>query len=164
MVADLEIDYLITGSGAVGMAFADTIIAETDAYVMIVDREADRAATGTRPIRSSPSTSHRPSTASTHCLLRAAAQTKAAPMQGYMNRRRRQRSLPITTRSCGTDCSRVAASNTDRSPSPPQTTGLRRCCQMTKAPCGSGASASTQPGAARRYPPTTSAASTLKMA
>jgi hypothetical protein len=33
-------DYLIVGAGAVGMAFADTIIAETDAHVTIVDRQA----------------------------------------------------------------------------------------------------------------------------
>lgn len=33
-------DYLIIGGGAVGMAFADTIIAETDAHITIVDRQA----------------------------------------------------------------------------------------------------------------------------
>lgn len=31
-------DYLIVGSGAVGMAFADTLLTETDANIMIVDR------------------------------------------------------------------------------------------------------------------------------
>lgn len=31
-------DYLIVGSGAVGMAFADTILTETDANIIIVDR------------------------------------------------------------------------------------------------------------------------------
>ena len=36
----IETDYLIIGGGAVGMAFADTIIAETDAHVTIVDRQA----------------------------------------------------------------------------------------------------------------------------
>ena len=35
---NLEADYLIVGSGAVGMAFADVLIAETDATVIIVDR------------------------------------------------------------------------------------------------------------------------------
>jgi hypothetical protein len=34
----LEADYLIIGAGAMGMAFADTIVAETDANVVIVDR------------------------------------------------------------------------------------------------------------------------------
>ena len=34
----LETDYLIVGSGAVGMAFADTLLAETDARMIIVDR------------------------------------------------------------------------------------------------------------------------------
>ena len=34
----LHTDYLIVGSGAVGMAFADTLLTETDANVIIVDR------------------------------------------------------------------------------------------------------------------------------
>ncbi|MFJ9619463.1 NAD(P)-binding protein [Streptomyces noursei] len=34
----LEVDYLIVGAGAMGMAFADTLVAETDATVAIVDR------------------------------------------------------------------------------------------------------------------------------
>jgi NAD(P)-binding Rossmann-like domain len=34
----IETDYLIIGSGTVGLAFADTLIAETDAHVTIVDR------------------------------------------------------------------------------------------------------------------------------
>jgi len=36
----LETDYLIIGSGAVGMAFADTLLAETDAKIIIVDKYA----------------------------------------------------------------------------------------------------------------------------
>lgn len=36
----IETDYLVIGAGAVGMAFADTIIAESDAHVTIVDRQA----------------------------------------------------------------------------------------------------------------------------
>lgn len=36
----IETDYLVIGAGAVGMAFADTILAETDAHVTIVDRQA----------------------------------------------------------------------------------------------------------------------------
>lgn len=36
----IETDYLIIGAGAVGMAFADTILAESDAHVTIVDRQA----------------------------------------------------------------------------------------------------------------------------
>ncbi len=36
----IETDYLIIGAGAVGMAFADTILAETDAHVTIVDRQS----------------------------------------------------------------------------------------------------------------------------
>ncbi len=37
-MATIETDYLIIGAGAVGLAFADTLIAETDAHVTIVDR------------------------------------------------------------------------------------------------------------------------------
>ena len=36
----LETDYLIIGSGAVGMAFADTLLSETEAQIIIVDRYA----------------------------------------------------------------------------------------------------------------------------
>ena len=36
--AILQADYLIVGSGAVGMAFADTLLAETDANIIIVDK------------------------------------------------------------------------------------------------------------------------------
>lgn len=34
----LETDYLIVGSGAVGMAFADTLLTETDATIIMVDK------------------------------------------------------------------------------------------------------------------------------
>lgn len=36
----LEVDYLIVGAGAMGMAFADTLVAESDAMVAVVDRYA----------------------------------------------------------------------------------------------------------------------------
>ena len=36
----LETDYLIIGAGAVGMAFADVILTETDASIVIVDKHA----------------------------------------------------------------------------------------------------------------------------
>lgn len=36
----IETDYLVIGAGAVGMAFADTILAESDGHVTIVDRQA----------------------------------------------------------------------------------------------------------------------------
>jgi NAD(P)-binding Rossmann-like domain len=35
---EIETDYLIIGSGAVGMAFADTLLDETNAHITIVDR------------------------------------------------------------------------------------------------------------------------------
>jgi len=37
-VTALETDYLVVGAGAMGMAFTDTLVTETDAQVMIVDR------------------------------------------------------------------------------------------------------------------------------
>lgn len=40
---DIETDYLVIGSGAVGMAFVDTILSETDASVVMLD---DRAVPG----------------------------------------------------------------------------------------------------------------------
>lgn len=40
MTAKLETDYLIVGSGAVGMAFADQLLTDTDADIVIVDRYA----------------------------------------------------------------------------------------------------------------------------
>jgi hypothetical protein len=36
----METDYLIIGSGAVGMAFADTLLDESDAHITLVDRRA----------------------------------------------------------------------------------------------------------------------------
>ena len=35
---EIAADYLVVGSGAVGMAFADTLLSETDATLTIVDR------------------------------------------------------------------------------------------------------------------------------
>ena len=40
MSKSLKTDYLIIGSGLVGMAFADTLFTETDANIIIVDRYA----------------------------------------------------------------------------------------------------------------------------
>lgn len=37
-MSSIETDYLVIGSGAVGMAFVDTLIAETDCHVTLVDR------------------------------------------------------------------------------------------------------------------------------
>lgn len=34
----IETDYLIIGSGAIGMAFADVILKETDASILMVDQ------------------------------------------------------------------------------------------------------------------------------
>jgi 2-polyprenyl-6-methoxyphenol hydroxylase-like FAD-dependent oxidoreductase len=37
-VREVETDYLVVGAGASGMAFADTLLAHTDAEVVLVDR------------------------------------------------------------------------------------------------------------------------------
>ena len=37
-VERIETDYLVVGAGAMGMAFTDTLVAETDARVVLVDR------------------------------------------------------------------------------------------------------------------------------
>ena len=37
-MATLDTDYLIIGAGATGMAFADTLLSETDAHITLVDR------------------------------------------------------------------------------------------------------------------------------
>src|SRR5262245_65029195 len=34
----IEADYLVVGAGAMGLAFVDTLVAETDATVVVVDR------------------------------------------------------------------------------------------------------------------------------
>jgi NAD(P)-binding Rossmann-like domain len=39
-VQHIETDYLIVGSGASGMAFADTLVQESDAHITLVDRHA----------------------------------------------------------------------------------------------------------------------------
>ena len=36
----LETDYLVIGSGAVGMAFVDTLLTETDDHIILIDRYA----------------------------------------------------------------------------------------------------------------------------
>jgi hypothetical protein len=40
VITELEADYVIAGSGAVGMAFADVLLSESDATLIIIDRYA----------------------------------------------------------------------------------------------------------------------------
>ena len=37
---DFDTDYLVIGAGATGLAFADTVLQETDAHITVVDRQA----------------------------------------------------------------------------------------------------------------------------
>ena len=74
----IETDYLIIGSGAAGLAFADTLLAESDAHITIVDRHGKPGGTGTMPIPSSHCTSRRPSTACTRWRWAPAARTRRA--------------------------------------------------------------------------------------
>jgi L-2-hydroxyglutarate oxidase LhgO len=53
----IETDYLVVGAGAMGMAFTDTVVSETDATIVIVDRGHSQAATGSQPTHSCGSTS-----------------------------------------------------------------------------------------------------------
>ncbi|MEL6978536.1 MAG: NAD(P)/FAD-dependent oxidoreductase [Pseudomonadota bacterium] len=39
-IGEIEADYVIAGCGAVGMAFADVVLSETDAQIAIIDRHA----------------------------------------------------------------------------------------------------------------------------
>ncbi len=60
----IEADYLVIGAGAMGMAFVDTWSAETDATVVIVDRNDQPGGHWTQRLsRSSGCTSRRPTTA-----------------------------------------------------------------------------------------------------
>lgn len=51
----LEVDYLVVGAGAMGMAFVDTLLTESDNTVAIVDRNARPGGTVHRQLQT-PST------------------------------------------------------------------------------------------------------------
>ena len=61
----IETDYLVIGAGAIGMAFVDTLLTDTDAQIVMVDRHHRPGATGMRPIPLCACTSLRPPTVST---------------------------------------------------------------------------------------------------
>ncbi len=62
---ELTTDYLVVGAGASGLVFADTLIAESDADVLLVDQRHEPGAIGVTPTRSSVCTRRRASTGST---------------------------------------------------------------------------------------------------
>ena len=59
----IEADYLVIGAGATAMAFVDTLVSETAATVVVVDRNHRPAGTGPPPTRSCGCTNRRPTTA-----------------------------------------------------------------------------------------------------
>lgn len=61
----IETDYPVVGAGACGMAFADMMVTQSQADMVIVDRRHGRVAIGATPIRSSGYTSPRRSMGST---------------------------------------------------------------------------------------------------
>jgi len=60
---EIETDYLVVGAGAAGMAFADALVAASDARASSSTAGTRPAAIGTTRIRSSASTSPRSCTA-----------------------------------------------------------------------------------------------------
>jgi hypothetical protein len=57
----VDTDYLIVGAGALGMTFADQLLTDTDASIVIVDRHHMPGAIGTMLTPSFDCISHRPS-------------------------------------------------------------------------------------------------------
>lgn len=104
-------DYLVIGAGATAMAFVDTLVAETDYRVAMVDR---RDLPGGALERRLPV---RPSSTALGVLRRrvptnwgADERTRSDPTPGSANSRRRPRSSPATTRSCAITSCPLAAS------------------------------------------------------
>ena len=62
-MATIEADYLVIGAGATAMAFVDTLVEETAASVVVVDRNHALAGTGPPPTPSFGCTNRRPTTA-----------------------------------------------------------------------------------------------------
>jgi L-2-hydroxyglutarate oxidase LhgO len=61
----IETDYLVIGAGAIGMAFVDTLLTDSDAQIVMVDRHHRPGATGTRLTPSCACTNRRRSMVST---------------------------------------------------------------------------------------------------
>ena len=59
----ISTDYLVVGAGASGLAFADSLVAESDAEVTVVDRRRAPGVIGRTPIRSFACTAPPPTTA-----------------------------------------------------------------------------------------------------
>jgi 2-polyprenyl-6-methoxyphenol hydroxylase-like FAD-dependent oxidoreductase len=55
-VSRIETDYLVLGAGAAGLAFADALIADSDADVVLVDRRHRPTGRGSTPPAESATT------------------------------------------------------------------------------------------------------------
>ena len=62
-VTNFDTDYLVIGAGASGLAFADTLLQQSDAHITLVDKHAQPGGHWTTPTPSWHCTSLRPSTA-----------------------------------------------------------------------------------------------------
>ena len=94
----IETDYLVVGAGATGMAFVDTLVAESD--VDVVDRLTGGivlVVTGSMPIRSCVSTNRRPTTESTRVCSATIASTTPVQTPASTSGPRPRRSVTTTT-------------------------------------------------------------------
>ena len=55
--SEIETEYLVVGAGALGMGFVDTLIQNSGADVVMIDRRHGRVVTGSTPTHSSSCTS-----------------------------------------------------------------------------------------------------------
>lgn len=93
-VAGIDTDYLLIGAGAAGLPFADALIADSDAGIVMAGR-----VTGTTRTHSCASTDPLRSTALTRGSWTATRSTRSARTRASTNGRQRRRSA-ITTSGC----------------------------------------------------------------
>ena len=108
----MEPDYLVIGSGAVGMAFVDTLLDESDAHIIIVDRHGNPGGHWNDAHPLWRCTSRRPTNASTPPSWEAGAKDAAGPTPLYELAGGSEINAS-TRRSCSSASCRAAASVTD---------------------------------------------------
>lgn len=75
---EIDTDYLVVGAGATAMSFVDTLLTETDARIVMVDRHHRPGGHWNEAYPSSGCTSHRRSTASIRASCRAGPRIRSA--------------------------------------------------------------------------------------